>query len=83
MEKILNEFKSLDKSILLLMKKGFKFCFKFFLFSALFLLLYKIIHIPNFFYIGLSLFKTNLFFLVAFITYGLIFNKIKNGLINF
>ena len=83
MKKILEEFESLDISILNLMKKGLGFCFKLCIFSTFILLMYKILHIPNLFYIGFSLLKASLFFTVSFICYGFIFNKMKNSLTNF
>lgn len=77
MKKILEEIKKFDKSILNLMKSGMKFSFVFCLFATLILAMYETVHIPKLFYVGISLFQTSLFFLVSFITYGFIFNKMK------
>lgn len=77
MKKIIEEIKNFDKSILKVMKSGIKFSFIFCLFSTLILALYQTVHIPNLFYTGISLFQSSLFFLVAFIAYGFVFNKIK------
>lgn len=78
MKKILNEFKNFDKSILKIMKSGIHFSFIFCIFATFILATYKSIHIPTLFYIGISLFQAGLFFLVAFIIYSFIFNKMKN-----
>lgn len=80
MKKILEEFKKLDKSILKVMKSGIRFSFIFCLFATLVLAVYETIHIPKLFYTGISLFQTSLFFLVAFIAYGFVFNTIKRTL---
>ena len=77
MKKIIEELKKFDKSILKVMKSGMKFSFIFCLFSTLVLAVYETIHIPKLFYAGICLFQSSLFFLVAFIAYGFIFNKIK------
>ena len=77
MKKILEELKNFDKEILKVMKSGIRFSFVFCLFATLILSLYTSIHIPKLFYVGISLFQSSLFFLVAFIAYGFIFNKMK------
>lgn len=77
MKRILKEIKNFDKSILKVMKAGIKFSFVFCLFATLVLAVYEIIHISKLFYVGISLLQSSLFFLVAFIAYGFIFNKMK------
>ena len=77
MKKILEEIKNFDKSILKVMKSGIKFSFAFCLFATLVLAIYHTIHIPKLFYTGISLFQSSLFFLVAFIAYGFVFNRVK------
>ena len=77
MKKILNEFKNFDKSILKTMKSGIHFSFIFCLFATYILAIYETVHIPNLFYVGISLFQSSLFFFVSFIAYGIVFNKIK------
>ena len=77
MKKILEELKNFDKSILKLMNSGIHFSFVFCLFATFILAIYQTVHIPNLFYIGISLFQTSLFFLVAFIAYAFIFNRMK------
>ena len=78
MRQILKELKSFDKSILKLINSGIHFSFIFCLIATLILAIYQTVHNPNLFYIGISLFQTSLFFWVAFITYGFIFNKMLN-----
>ena len=75
MNKLLEEFKNIDKSILKLMKSGIKFSFVFCLFATLFLATYETVHTPILFSIGL--FKTSLFFFVAFITYAFAFDSVR------
>lgn len=77
MKKILEELKNFDKSIFKVMKSGIHFSFIFCIFATLILAIYKSVHIPNLFTIGISLFKTGLFFLVAFIAYAFAFNTLK------
>ena len=80
MEKIKNIFdylKKLDKNILNLMKKGFKFSFYFSILSTLFLIVYNIYNQPIIYITGISLFKTSLFFAVDFVICGVAFDKIK------
>ena len=80
MKKVLEEFKNFDKPIVKLMNNGIHFSFVFCLFATFILVMYQTSHIPNLFYIGISLFQTSLFFLVAFIAYGFIFNKMKTSI---
>ena len=74
MKKLLAELKNFDKSILKVVKFGIRFSFIFCLLATLILAIYNSVHIPNLFYIGITLFQTSLFFLVAFIAYGFVFN---------
>ena len=78
MKRLINEFNKIDKSILKVMKSGLHFSFVFCMFATLILTMYISIHTPKLFYIGISLFQSGLFFTVAFITYGFIFNLLKN-----
>ena len=80
MKKIIAEFKRLDKNILSIVRSGLRFSFVFCLFATLILIVYESVHNPHLFEVGISLFRTSLFFIVAFVTYGFIFNKIKNDL---
>ncbi len=78
MKKIVEELKNFDKKILKVMKSGIHFSFVFTVFATLILAMYKTVHIPNLFYAGISLLQTSLFFLVAFIAYGFVFNTAKS-----
>lgn len=79
MKKILNEFQKMDKTILNVIKSGVHFSFIFCLLATFILITYESIQTPKLFDIGISLFRSSLFFLVAFITYGFVFNKIKQN----
>lgn len=78
MNKILQEYLKIDKSILKLVKQGIKYCFSFSLFAISILLIYNLYSIPNLYYIGISLFKSCMFYIVAFIAFGYAFNILKN-----
>lgn len=77
MKKIIEEFKNLDKSIFKVLKSGIHFSFIFCLFATFVLAIYKVVHVPKLFYIGISLLQTSLFFFIAFIIYSIVFNKLK------
>ena len=66
MKLVLSKVKSIDKSILKVLYNGFKFCLILALFSTFILSLYHSIHNFNLFYIGISLFRTSLFY-IAFL----------------
>lgn len=78
MKRLMEEFNKIDKSIFKVMKSGLHFSFVFCIFATFILALYLGIHTPKLFYIGISLFQSSLFFFVAFITYGFIFNRMKS-----
>jgi len=78
MKKILNKIKKLDDDILLLMKKCLKYAFYFCIFSTIILATYKLYSSPDIFYIGISLLKSGLFFIVAIIICGFAFQKMKS-----
>lgn len=81
MNQLLLEFKKLDNSIILLMKKGLKFSYGLIIASIIILLTYDFIYTyPIIYYIGISLFRTSLFFMVGFIICSFAFNKIKQEL---
>lgn len=78
MKQILLEFKSMDNTIISLMKYGIKFSFGLTIFSSLILLIYDFLFTyPIIYYAGFSLFKTSLFFISSFIAFSFAFNKIK------
>ena len=79
MKRLIEEFNKIDKSIFKVMKSGLHFSFVFCIFATFILALYLGVHIPKLFYIGISLFQSSLFFFVAFITYGFIFNRMKSA----
>lgn len=78
MKKIIEEFKNFNPLILKIMKSGIHFSFIFCIFATFILTIYQSVHIPNIFAVGISLFKTSLFFFVAFIAYGFVFNSMQN-----
>ena len=77
MKKVLINFKNFDKSVSRLVRSGIHFSFIFCLLATLYLALYHSSHILNSFYIGISLLQSSLFFMVAFIIYGIVFDKMK------
>ena len=78
MNKILAEYLKIDKSILKIVKQGIKYCFVFSLFASLVLLAYDLCSIPNLYYIGISLLRSCMFYIVSFIAFGYAFNILKN-----
>ena len=78
MKQLLLELKEMDNSILDLMKSGIRFSFLLSILSILILLTYDFIYtIPFIYYIGFSLFKTSLFFMVSFVICAFAFSKIQ------
>ncbi len=78
MKQLFMEFKKMDHSIIALVKSGIKFCFGILVVAAIILLAYDLAYsLPLVYYIGISLFKTSLFFMACFIICGIAFNKIK------
>lgn len=75
-EKILNNMKNIDKKTHQIMKNGMKFSIIFCLFSNLILATYCTNYNPIVYTIGISMFKSGLFFLTAFIICGFAFNNI-------
>lgn len=81
MNRIIAEFKKLDKTIFNLMKSGIQYNFGLLLISCFILLTYDFIYTsPLIYYIGISLFRASLFFIVGFIICSISFNKIKKDL---
>ncbi len=70
--------KKIDNKIVKIMKIGISFSFAFCIIAAIILLIYNISSNPNTFYIGMSLIKSSLFFIVGFVICGFIFDKIIN-----
>ena len=83
MKQLLIEFKNMDAKIVSIIKAGIKFSFVISIIASLILLTYDFLYtVPITYYIGISLFKTSLFFISFFIICGLSFNKIKLDLRN-
>ena len=81
MKQLFMEFKKMDDKIISIIKYGIKFSFCITIIATLILLTYDFLYtIPITYYIGLSLFKTSLFFICFFIICGFSFNKIKLAL---
>ncbi len=79
-QKAIKDLKDLDSKILLLMKKGITISFIFCLFSTYILYVSNISNDSKIFYIGISLLKSSLFFIVGFVICGVAFNTIKKEL---
>ena len=79
MKKNILKLKSVDNSILIVLYSGMKFCLVLALFSSLILSIYHTIHNPDIFYIGISLFKSTLFFIVFFVICAIATDTIKKG----
>ena len=78
MNKLLLEFKNIDINITNLMRRGIKFSFLLIIFASIILLTYDFLFTyPIIYYAGFSLFKTSLFFFVAFITYAFAFDSVR------
>lgn len=73
---ILKLLKSLNKKIINIMKIGIYFSFLFCICASLILLTYNFFSEPLLYHIGISLFKSGLFFIASFIICGFAFNKI-------
>lgn len=80
MKLIINKLKNIDSSILKVKNIGIRICFILLLISTFILSLYISIHNPLLFLIGLSLFKSSLFFIVFFIICAYSMDIIKKDL---
>lgn len=80
-EKIKNSFKNIDSINLKIIKKGLKISFLIMLFALLILVCYITSSKSLFtYYIGISLFKTSLYFGIEFIICGIVIDSIKKGI---
>ena len=78
LNKVINNFKNLNKKIKTIMKYGFTFSLIFCLFSVFILYTYHTLNnSPLIFTVGTILFKTSLMFFVDFIICGIAFDTIK------
>lgn len=75
-QEIIKNIKQIDKRILVIVKNGLEVSLIFCLISSFILVTYNTIGEPNAYYIGLSLLKSGLFFIVGFIICGIAFSKI-------
>ena len=75
-QEIIKNIKQIDKRILVIVKNGLEVSLIFCLIASFILVTYNTIGEPNAYYIGLSLLKSGLFFIVGFIICGIAFSKI-------
>ena len=75
-QEIKKGLKQLDKKVLTIVRKGLKSSLIFCLIAIFILVTYNTIGEPNAYYIGISLLKSGLFFIVGFLICGVAFNKI-------
>ena len=76
MKLIFNKIKNIDSKIYKVYISGLKFCLVLMLFACFILSLYQSIHNPDMFYIGYSLAKSALFFVVFFIMFSIVVDTI-------
>ena len=75
---LIDKFKNLDKKVHSLMIHGFSFSFVLSFIAIFLLITYDFFYsLPILFYIGMSLFKTSLSFLVTFIICSIGFDTLK------
>ena len=67
MRRILIKLKNIDNPILKVLYNGLKFCLVLALLATFILSIYHTVHNPDIFYIGISLFKSSLFYIAFFI----------------
>ena len=77
---LIAKLKNMDTSIYGVCKNGLRFCFVLALLSTLLLSTYISIHNPNLFYVGISIFKSTLFFMVFFIICAIAIDTIRKDL---
>ena len=80
MKLILQNFNKMDSKIYKTLINGLKFCLVLILLASFILVRYLEIHSLNMFYIGFSLVKSSLFFIVFFIICAFVINSIKNNI---
>ena len=77
MKKTLLKLKNVDNSILKVLYNGLKFCLILALLATFILSIYHTVHNPDIFYIGISLFKSSLFYIAFFIICAVAIDTIK------
>lgn len=75
-QKIIKNIRDIDKKIFKIMKNGIEFSFIFCLIASFILVIYCENYNPCTYNVGISLFKSGLFFLSTFIICGFAFNNI-------
>ena len=75
-QEIIKNIKQIDKRILAIVRNGLEVSLIFCLIASFILVTYNTIGEPNAYYIGMSLLKSGLFFIVGFIICGIAFSKI-------
>lgn len=80
MKLILQNFDKMDSKIYKILINGLKFCLVLILLASFILVRYLEIHNPNMFYIGFTLAKSSLFFIVFFIICAFAIDTIKNDI---
>ena len=75
-QEIIKNIKQIDKKVISIVKNGLKGSFVFCLIASYILATYTTIGEPNAYYIGISLFKSGLFFIVGFVICGVAFSRI-------
>ena len=81
MNKVIDIFNSIDEKIKRIMKYGIWFCFSLAVISCILLITYKFLcSSPYLYKIGLYIFKNSVLFFSAFLSFGLVFDKIKKDL---
>ena len=77
-KQLLNKLHNMDLNIKKITKNGFRFALSVCLISMCILLVYDYIYsAPNLYYIGLSLFKTSLYFAIEFVICAFAFDTLK------
>ena len=77
MRGVLIKLKNIDNPILKVLYSGLKFCLVLALLATFILSIYHTVHNPDIFYIGISLFKSSLFYIVFFIICAAAIDTIK------
>ena len=81
-KQLLKKLNNMDLNIKKITKEGFKFALSVCIISVLVLLVYDYIYsAPNLYYIGLSLFKTGLYFAIEFVICAFAFDTLKGQMI--
>ncbi len=81
MQKLLLNFKNLDKKIIKIMKYGWMFSLLICLLASGILLSYIFLGINLFYHIGLLMMKSGFYFIVEFLACGLIVDSLRKNII--